>query len=62
VTHHFEEIMPGIEKTLILRAGRVHSAGPTRDVVTRDAIEQVYSTRLSRIETSAGRLWPIWGS
>jgi len=61
VTHHVEEIVPGITKTLMLRAGRVHRAGPTREVVTRDTIEDVYTTRLSRIETSGGRLWPIWG-
>jgi iron complex transport system ATP-binding protein len=61
VTHHIEEIMPGIEKTLILRAGRIHAAGPTHEVVTRPAIEEVYNTRLARIETVSGRLWPIWG-
>jgi len=61
VTHHVEEIVPGIQNTLILRAGRVHSAGPTIDVVTREAIESVYNTRLARIERSGGRLWPIWG-
>ena len=60
VTHHVEEIVPGIDKTLILRAGRVHRAGPTHDVVTRETIEEVYNTRLARIETSGGRLWPIW--
>ncbi len=62
VTHHVEEIVPGITKTLILRAGRVHCAGPTHDVVTRHAIEEVYNTRLDRIERSGGRLWPIWGA
>lgn len=61
VTHHVEEVVPGISKTLILRAGRVHSAGPTREVVTRQAIEEVYNTHLARIEESGGRLWPIWG-
>jgi iron complex transport system ATP-binding protein len=61
VTHHVEEIVPRIQNTLILRAGRVHSAGPTIDVVTQDAIEIVYETRLARIERSGGRLWPIWG-
>jgi iron complex transport system ATP-binding protein len=61
VTHHIEEIMPGIEKTLILRDGHVHAAGPTREVVTRPTIEEVYNTRLARIETVGGRLWPIWG-
>jgi iron complex transport system ATP-binding protein len=62
VTHHIEEIVPGIQNTLILNGGRVYSAGATRDVVTRDAIEAVYHTRLARIEQSAGRLWPVWGS
>jgi hypothetical protein len=35
--------------------------GRTRDVVTRETIETVYNTRLSRMEASGGRLWPIWG-
>lgn len=61
VTHHMEEIVPGIDNTLILRAGRVHRAGPTREVVNRATIEEVYETRLARIEQSGGRLWPIWG-
>jgi iron complex transport system ATP-binding protein len=61
VTHHMEEIVPGIQNTLILSAGRVHSQGATRQVVTRESIESVYQTRLARIEISAGRLWPIWG-
>jgi iron complex transport system ATP-binding protein len=60
VTHHVEEIVSGIGNTLILREGRVHCAGGTHDVVTRDTIEEVYRTRLARIEQSGGRLWPIW--
>jgi iron complex transport system ATP-binding protein len=62
VTHHVEEIVHGITKTLILRAGRVYRAGPTHDVVTRETIEAVYETRLARIERSGGRIWPIWGA
>jgi iron complex transport system ATP-binding protein len=60
VTHHIEEIVPNIKRTIILRAGRVHSSGTTHDVVTRQTIEDVYDTRLARIEHSGGRLWPIW--
>lgn len=60
VTHHIEEIVPGIQNTLLLSEGRVHSAGPTREVVTRETIESVYQTRLARIEASGGRQWPIW--
>lgn len=62
VTHHVEEIVPGIERTLVLRAGQVHGAGRTSDVVTRETIEEVYDTRLARIERCGGRLWPIWGT
>jgi iron complex transport system ATP-binding protein len=61
VTHHLEQIVPGIGSTLILRDGRVYSAGPTREAVTRRTIEGVYRTRLARIEHSGGRFWPLWG-
>jgi iron complex transport system ATP-binding protein len=61
VSHHIEEIVPTIANTLILSAGRVHSAGLTHDVVNRETIETVYKTRLGRVETSGGRLWPLWG-
>ena len=61
VTHHVEEIVPGIQNTLILSGGRIHSAGSTHDVITRDTIESVYHTRLARLERSGGRLWPLWG-
>jgi iron complex transport system ATP-binding protein len=61
VTHHMEEIVPGIQNTLILSAGRVHLLGRTTDVVTKESIESVYRIRLARIEVSAGRLWPLWG-
>ena len=61
VTHHIEEIVLGIQNTLILAAGRLHSAGPTNEVVTRETIESVYQTKLARIERICGRLWPLWG-
>jgi iron complex transport system ATP-binding protein len=60
VTHHVEEIMPGIQNTLIMSGGRIHSAGATSEVVTRETIETVYNTRLDRLEQSGGRRWPIW--
>lgn len=62
VTHHIEEIVPNIQNTLILSGGRIHSSGRTRDVVTRDTIEAVYRTRLANLESTGGRLWPLWAS
>lgn len=61
VTHHMEEIVSGIQNTIVLAAGRVFAQGPTRDVVTRSTIERLYDTRLARVETCGGRLWPVWG-
>jgi iron complex transport system ATP-binding protein len=60
VTHHIEEIVPGIQNTLVLSCGTIHSSGPTRNVVTRETIEAVYRTKLARIERVSGRLWPLW--
>ena len=34
VTHHAEEIIPEIQRTVLLRAGKVFRAGPTADVLT----------------------------
>jgi iron complex transport system ATP-binding protein len=61
VTHHIEEIVPGFASTLVLSQGRIHSSGPTDQVVTRETIESVYRTRLARLETVGGRRWPLWG-
>jgi iron complex transport system ATP-binding protein len=60
VTHHIEEIVPGIRNTLVLAGGLVHATGRTPEVVTRETIETVYQTRLARIEQGGGRLWPVW--
>jgi iron complex transport system ATP-binding protein len=61
VTHHMEEVMPGLKQTLVMREGRVYAQGPTSEVLTQSTIEQVYQTKLARIERSGGRSWPIWG-
>lgn len=61
VTHHLEEIMPGIQNVLVLSEGQVHAVGRPREVVTKSTIEAVYKTGLARIEENGGRLWPIWG-
>jgi iron complex transport system ATP-binding protein len=61
VTHHIEEIVPHIQNTLIMSSGRTFATGRTREVVTRESIEKVYGTRLARLESSGGRLWPLWG-
>lgn len=60
VTHHIEEIVPGIQRTLVLNDGRVYGSGRTGEVVTADMIEKVYQCSLERLEHVDGRLWPLW--
>jgi iron complex transport system ATP-binding protein len=60
VTHHVEEIMPSIERTLVMRDGRIERAGPKEEVVTHSVIESAYSIRLAELRESGGRKWPIW--
>jgi iron complex transport system ATP-binding protein len=60
VTHHVEEIVPGIGNTLMLAGGRVHAAGRTEEVVTKEAMEEVYGTRMERLDVVGGRRWGIW--
>lgn len=62
VTHHVEEIVPGIRQTLMLSNGRIHASGPTKEIVTQATIEHVYGLRLHTLENYANRLWPIWQS
>ena len=61
VTPHIEEILPAFERTIVLKAGRVLAAGTTGAVLTQPVFESLYDTRLTRLERSGGRAWPIWG-
>ncbi len=62
VTHHVEEILPAFDQTLVLKEGRVLTAGSTADVLTQPVFESLYDTQLARLEQAGGRFWPIWGS
>lgn len=47
VTHHLEEIPPGITHCLLLGAGRVIASGPIHDVLTDVNLSQCYGIPLS---------------
>ncbi len=46
VTHHPEEIVRGIDHTLLLGAGRTVASGPTAHVLTSDNPSRAYGVRL----------------
>jgi iron complex transport system ATP-binding protein len=54
VTHHVEEIPPGFTHALLLRAGRVVSAGPLAEALTGRALSRCFGLPLV-VTSEAGR-------
>jgi iron complex transport system ATP-binding protein len=46
VTHHLEEIPPGITHALLLREGAVVAAGPITDTLTSAAVSETFGVRV----------------
>lgn len=44
VTHHTEEILPCFKNTLLMRKGKVHSSGKTRNIVTSENLSDFFGT------------------
>lgn len=56
VTHHVDEVPPGMTHAMLLLDGRVLSAGPIDDVLTADALSECFSMPLSLERRPDGRL------
>jgi iron complex transport system ATP-binding protein len=54
VTHHVEEIPPTFTHCLLLCAGRVHGAGPIAEVLSEEALSDLFGVAL-RLEQREGR-------
>lgn len=54
VTHHLEEIPPGITHAALMRAGRLFAVGPLDEVLTSQAVSACFSLTV-RVERSSGR-------
>ena len=53
VTHHVEEIIPEIDRVILLRHGRVAFDGPKREVLMAPRLGDVFGSRLT-VEESGG--------
>ena len=60
VTHHVEEILPGFVNTLVVNNGCIVNSGPTRDVINRRSLSDLYKTPLRELVESDGRFWPVF--
>jgi iron complex transport system ATP-binding protein len=56
VTHHVEEIIPGITHILALRQGKIAIAGPKEDMLTAEALEQIFGCEFT-LERHGDRYW-----
>jgi iron complex transport system ATP-binding protein len=54
VTHHVEEIPPGVSHVLLLRDGRVTASGLARDVLTAANLSETFGLALA-VERRRGR-------
>jgi iron complex transport system ATP-binding protein len=54
VTHHLEEIPPGITHALLVRAGEVVAAGPVAAVLTSDAVSATFGVAVT-VDTDGRR-------
>jgi iron complex transport system ATP-binding protein len=46
VTHHVSEIIPEIERVVLLREGRVIADGPKEQIITADRISSLFNTKV----------------
>jgi iron complex transport system ATP-binding protein len=54
VTHHVEEIPPGVTHAALMRNARLRAAGPVSEVLTGDAVSDAFGVRVV-VEQRAGR-------
>jgi len=56
VSHHVEEIPPGITHVLLLRAGAVEAAGRIEEVLTGEPLSRCFGLPLAVEQVGAGPL------
>lgn len=56
VTHHIEEIPPGITHALVLKEGRVLAAGPLEEALGSEVLSEAFGLRVTT-ERRGGRFW-----
>jgi iron complex transport system ATP-binding protein len=55
VTHHVEEIPPGFTHALLLRDGRIRSAGPIDRTLDGEALSDTFGVELELERRAGGR-------
>jgi iron complex transport system ATP-binding protein len=58
VTHHVEEIPPGFNHALLMRAGHVVAAGPIAEVLTDENLTETFDVPL-KVQHAAQRWYAV---
>lgn len=60
VTHHVDDIVPEVERVILLKDGRIVSDGPKAEVLTSEALQTLFAIP-ARLEQRDGwyRLWSV---
>ena len=58
VTHHLDDIIPEIERVILLRDGKVYLDGPKREVLTAERLSAVFRSELEVFERDG--FWHAW--
>ena len=60
VTHHIEEIVPGLDQVLVLHRGKIVKQGATKEVLSPETLAVIYGRQPQQLIENRGRHWPIW--
>src|ERR687895_1123925 len=50
ITHHIEEIVPEIERVILLKQGRILASGPKRSILTAERLSGIFDGPVSIVE------------
>ena len=56
ITHHVEEIVPEIQRVILLRGGRAVADGPTREMLTAERLGELFGMPI-RVENAGERFY-----
>lgn len=58
VTHHLADILPEIDRVIMMRQGRIFADGPRRDLITAETLRALFGVDVSLVEHDGS--WHSW--
>jgi iron complex transport system ATP-binding protein len=58
VTHHLADIIPEIDRVILMREGRIFADGPKRELITAETLRALFGVEVSLVEREGS--WHSW--